>query len=172
MKKVIVIGCPGSGKSVFSRALRDATGLPLYPLDMICWRADRTMIPKEERTERILEILKTEAWIVDGNYSATMELRMSYCDTIFFLDYPTEVCYQGILSRRGKPREDMPWIEPADGTDEEFVRSVLEYNETQRPKVLERIARFPDRELHIFRTRADADAYLRRFGAAKEEGRL
>ena len=29
MKKVIVIGCPGSGKSVFSRTLHDITGLPL-----------------------------------------------------------------------------------------------------------------------------------------------
>lgn len=160
MQKVIVIGCPGSGKSVFSRELHEITGLPLYPLDLIRWREDKTMIPQEQFMDQLMRIVTTDEWILDGNYGATMELRMSYCDTIIFLDYPTEVCYDGIMKRRGARRPDLPWIEPTDEVDAEFVDSVLQYNKVNRPVVLERIQRFADREIRIFKSRAEADAFL------------
>ncbi len=160
MQKAIVIGCPGSGKSVFSRELHAITGLPLYHLDRIGWRADRTMIPKEELRRRISEICATDAWIIDGNYGATMELRMSCCDTIVFLDYPTEVCYDGIMKRRGTARPDMPWVESPDEIDPEFTDFVLRYNTVNRPVVLERIQKYADREVHVFKSRAEANAFL------------
>ena len=161
MKKVIVIGCPGSGKSVFSRKLHEITGLPLFHLDRIGWSADRTMIPKEELRRRISEICASDAWIIDGNYGATMELRMSYCDTIVFLDYPTEVCCDGIMKRRGTARPDLPWVEAPDEIDPEFTDFVLRYNTVNRPVVLERIQKYADREVRIFKSKAEADAFLR-----------
>ncbi|MBR4728067.1 MAG: adenylate kinase [Clostridia bacterium] len=160
MKKVIVIGCPGSGKSVFSRALHEITGLPLYPLDLLRWRADRSFISREELIEKILEIGATDAWIMDGNYGATMELRMSLCDTIIFLDYPTEVCLEGVLARRGTARADLPWVEPADEIDAEFLDSVRNYNAVNRPTVLKRIAEYPDKTTFIFHSRTEADRFL------------
>lgn len=160
MNRVIVIGCPGSGKSVFSRKLHDITGLPLYPLDMIRWREDKTFIPRERLIEEINRIAVTDKWIFDGNYGSTMELRMSYCDTIIFLDYPTEVCYDGITKRRGTVRPDMPWVESPDEIDAEFVNKVLSYNTVDRPVVLERIEKYSDREIHIFSTRAEAEEFL------------
>ena len=161
MKKVIVIGCPGSGKSVFSRQLHAITGLPLYPLDLIRWRADKTFLPKEQMVEEVRKIVATDEWIIDGNYGATMELRMAFCDTIIFLDYPTEVCYEGIMARRGTARPDMPWVEPVDEVDPEFVDSVLQYNAVNRPIVLERIQKYADgREVYVFQGREEAAAFL------------
>ncbi len=161
MKKVIVIGCPGSGKSVFSRELHALTGLPLYPLDLIRWRADRTFLPKEQMVEEVRKIIEKDEWIIDGNYGATMEMRMSYCDTIIFFDVPTEVCYAGVLQRRGTARPDLPWVEPVDEIDPEFVDSVLQYNSVNRPIVLERIQKYADgREIHIFQSREEAGAFL------------
>lgn len=160
MKKVIVIGCPGSGKSVFARELNKKTGLPLYHLDMIRWRSDRTFISQEQMIEKIREIVLTDEWIIDGNYGSTMEMRMSHCDTIIFLDYPTEVSFDGIMSRRGTVRSDLPWVEPVDEIDSEFIEFVLNYNTVNRPVVLERIAKFPDKELHIFKSREEAGEFL------------
>ena len=108
MKRIIVIGCPGSGKSTFSRKLHDKTGIPLYHLDLMFWREDKTTVPKDVFLSHLSEILVTDEWIIDGNYLSTMEWRIGACDTVIFLDYSTEVCLGGIRERRGKPRQDMP----------------------------------------------------------------
>jgi adenylate kinase family enzyme len=159
MNKAIVIGCPGSGKSVFSRALHEITSLPLYHLDMIYWREDKTVISREELIEKIKEIGENDKWIIDGNYGATMELRMSLCDTIFFLDYPSNVCLEGIIARRGAHRADMPWADP-DEPDGEFVDFVKNYNSQNRPHVLKRIEKYSDKDIHIFKSREEADGFL------------
>ena len=117
MNRVIVIGCPGSGKSTFSRTLHDVKGIPLYHLDMMYWNEDRTNVPRELFLKKLKQIINSAQWILDGNYGATMEQRMQACDTIFFLDYPVDVCINGIMQRRGKKRTDMPWVESSDEVD-------------------------------------------------------
>ena len=158
MKRIIVIGCPGSGKSTFSRALHNKTGIPLYHIDMMYWNADKTTVEKSVFLERLNEALKKDEWIVDGNYGSTMELRMSACDTVIFLDYPLEVCLDGIKERRGKPRSDMPWCETEE--DAEFVEFIKSYNEQQKPKVLELFEKYSDKNIVIFTSREEAEAFL------------
>ena len=111
MKKVIVIGCPGSGKSTLSRALHQATGIPLFHLDMMYWIEDRKVVEKSVFRARLSETLQKDTWIIDGNYGSTMELRLQACDTVIFLDYPPEICLEGVRQRRGKPRSDIPLVE-------------------------------------------------------------
>ena len=135
MKKVIVIGCPGSGKSTLSRALHQATGIPLYYLDMMYWNADRTVVEKSVFRGRLSDTLQKDTWIIDGNYGSTMELRLQSCDTVIFLDYPPEVCLDGVKQRRGKPRADMPWVEYEEDT--EFTEFIKSYNAQSRPIVIE-----------------------------------
>ena len=76
MKKVVVIGCGGSGKSVFSRSFAELSGLRLYHLDNIWWREDGTNISREEFDVVLDGILATDEWIIDGNYQRTMERRI------------------------------------------------------------------------------------------------
>ena len=158
MKRVIVIGCPGSGKSTVSRALHNKTGIPLYHLDMMYWNADKTTVEKSAFLERLSAVLEKDEWIIDGNYESTMELRMAACDTVIFLDYPLEVCLDGIKERRGKPRSDMPWIETEE--DSEFIEFIKNYNEQQKPKVLELFEKYSDKTIIIFKSREQADAFL------------
>ena len=158
MKKVIVIGCPGSGKSTVSRALHNKTGIPLYHLDMMYWNADKTTAEKSVFLERLSTVLEKDEWIIDGNYGSTMELRMAACDTVVFLDYPLDVCLDGIKERRGKPRSDMPWIETEE--DEEFIEFIKSYNEQQKPKVLELLEKYSDKNIVVFKSREQADAFL------------
>lgn len=158
MRKVIVIGCPGGGKSTFSRKLHDLTDLPLYHLDRMYWNPDRTKVEKSVFRERLAEVIGKDAWIIDGNYGSTMEWRMEASDTVFFLDYPTEVCLEGIRARKGKPRSDMPWVETGD--DEEFLQFIRDYREESRPKVLNLLEKYPDKTVFIFRARDEADEFL------------
>ena len=159
MRKVIVIGCPGSGKSTFAKALRRATGLPLVHLDRLFWNADRTTVDRAVFRARLDEVLRQPEWIIDGNYASTMELRMDACDTVFFLDYPTEVCLQGIRERVGQPRSDLPWVETGDA-DTEFAEFVRSYAVQNRPQVLALLERYAHKNVFIFTDRARVDAFL------------
>ncbi|HFI0070184.1 TPA: adenylate kinase [Streptococcus suis] len=125
MKKVMIIGCPGAGKSTFSLKLKEITGLPLYHLDQLNWLSDKTTVAREVFQARQEEVLRQEEWIVDGNYGGTYELRMAACDTILFLDYLEAVCVEGLYSRVGKPRVDMPWVEMT--VDEELLEFVKNF---------------------------------------------
>ena len=158
MKKVIVIGCPGSGKSTFSRVLHDVTGIPLFHLDMMYWNADRTTVDKSVFRERLSEVMKKDEWIIDGNYGPTMEMRLQACDTVFFLDYPVDVCLEGVRERRGKPRSDMPWVENEE--DEDFIEFIKKYNSQSRPEVISLLEKYCDRNIFVFKNRTEADIFL------------
>lgn len=158
MEKIIVIGCPGSGKSTFARALHGITGIPLFHLDMLYWNADKTTVEKDIFHERLASVLQKNQWIIDGNYSSTMALRLEVCDTVIFLDYPLELCLAGIRERQGKPRSDMPWLDTEE--DEEFIDFIKNYNTQSRPQVIELLSQYPNKRIHIFTNRREADLFL------------
>lgn len=160
MQKVIIIGCPGSGKTTFAEKLNRITGLPLYYLDAIWHKPDKTHIQREDFDKRISEIFSTSEWIIDGNYNRTIEERLRQCDTVFLFDLPTEVCIRGATDRLGKDRYDLPWIERE--LSPSFRRSIEEFPHNSLPRIYELIEKYSiDKQVVIFRSREDADNYLR-----------
>ena len=157
-RRVLVIGCPGSGKSTFARRLHELTALPLCHLDMLFWRADKTTRTREEFCAKLDEVLQTEAWIVDGNYSFTMERRLQKADAVIFFDLPVEKCLDGVRKRRNQPRPDMPWIETEE--DAEFMEFIRSFPTARKPQILSLLATHPDLPVITVRSHAEADAYL------------
>ena len=124
-QKAIIIGCPGAGKSTFARKLSDKMHLPLYYLDMLWHKPDRTTVDRNIFDEKLKEIVLKEKWIIDGNYGRTLEMRIQWCEAIFLLDSPVEECLVGAKSRIGKQRVDMPWIETE--FYEEFKQWIMDF---------------------------------------------
>lgn len=156
MKKVIVIGCPGSGKTTFAEKLHKSTGLPLFYLDAIWHKPDRTHISREAYDKRLAEILELEEWIIDGNYSRTLEVRMQASDTIFLFDLPTEVCIQGATERLGKARYDVPWIDTE--LDPKLKKEIEEFPEKNLPHIYELLDKYKEsKQVVIFKSRMQAD---------------
>ena len=161
MKRVIVIGCPGSGKTTFAEKLNKRTGLPLYYLDAIWHKPDKTHISREEFDQRIQEIFATDKWIIDGNFNRTVEMRLKECDTCILFDLPTEVCLQGATERLGKGRYDLPWIEKE--LDPEFEGFIKEFADNSLPKLYALIEKYrAEKHIIIFKSRKEADDFLRR----------
>lgn len=159
MKRAVVIGCSGSGKSVFSRKLRDVTGLTLYYLDMIWHKPDGTNISREEFDEKLRSIISRDSWIIDGNYQRTLETRIKACDTVFLFDLPTETCIEGALSRIGKKREDMPWFE--NELDPQFRQWIESFRENKLPEIYRLLEKYKNgRQIVVFRTREQADKFI------------
>ncbi len=161
MKKIIVIGCPGSGKTTFSEKLRDKTSLPLYYLDAIWHKPDKTHISREDFDIKLEEILRLDSWIIDGNYKRTLERRMAVCDTVVLFDIPTEICLEGAISRIGKERCDMPWIDTE--LDPNLKREIEEFPNKNLPAIYGLIDKYKSGiSVIIFRSRKEADDFISR----------
>ena len=159
MNRIIVIGSPGAGKSTFARKLKEKTGLPLYYLDMIFHRPDRTTVTREEFDQKLQAILQTDSWIIDGNYQRTLPLRFEACTDVFLLDLPLDQCLEGAASRIGTIRDDMPWIEQE--FDPEFRQYIIDFPKDQLPQIYELVEKYRDsRRIIVFHSREEADRWL------------
>ena len=142
MKRILVIGCGGSGKSTLSIKLGARLGIEVFHLDKLYWSAGWVALGRDEWQKVVEELLAREQWIIDGNFSGTLQQRIESCDTIVFLDLSRALCLWRILKRRlhyrHGTRPDM-----ADGCKErlnlEFVGWILNYPQRTRPKVLKLI---------------------------------
>jgi adenylate kinase family enzyme len=138
--------------------------LPLFYLDAIWHQPDRTHISREEYDARLGEILALDAWIIDGNYSRTVERRMAECDTVFLFDLPVEDCLAGAIARLGKKRYDLPWIDTV--LDPKLKQEIEEFPKKNLPMIYALLERYADKRCIIFKSRAQADAFLAGAGAS------
>src|SRR5215213_7583113 len=142
MRRVLVIGSGGSGKSTVAAQLGELLNLEVSHLDQFYWSAGWVEPQREEWIKTVSDLIERDSWIIDGNYSGTLELRLQRCDTIVFLDLPRVLCLWRIVKRfliyRDGTRPDM-----ADGCREnlnlEFVKWVWNYRRRSRPRVIKRL---------------------------------
>lgn len=154
-KKIIVIGCSGSGKSVFSRKLQKATGIELFCLDAIYFNRNGSHITRKELIKRQKEILKKDSYIIDGNFRNTLALRIAEAELIFFFDLPVEICIQGAKNRKyGRP--EMPCELPV---NDELIHSIKTFNAEVRPTILELQKKYNSNVI-TFHSHKEADEYI------------
>ncbi|HEX8719825.1 MAG TPA: DNA topology modulation protein [Pyrinomonadaceae bacterium] len=159
MRRVLVIGSGGSGKSTLSRRLGERLGLEVIHLDRLYWRAGWVEPPKDEWLRTVEALCARDAWVMDGNYSGTLEVRMAACDAVVFLDLPRVLCLWRVLKRlvmyRDGGRPDM-----AEGCREQFqldfLRWVWNYPNRSRPKVLRALEKYAGRK-EVFRLGSGAE---------------
>lgn len=165
MRKILVIGSGGAGKSTFAARLGSLTGLPVIHLDAHFWKPGWVEPSQEEWDKTVAGLISGEAWIMDGNYGRTLETRLAACDTVIFLDRPRLLCLARVVWRRirfsGQVRPDMGQDCP-EHLDWEFIRWIWNFPATHRPKILQRLADLPPGQRAIvLRTRADIDTFFR-----------
>ena len=139
MQRVLVIGIPGAGKSTFSCALGARTGLPVIHLDKEFWQPGWTVTPREPWRARVAELAARQAWIMDGNYGASLDLRLPRADALFWFDYPRLLCLGRALKRvattYGRVRADLAPGCP-EKLDWEFLRYIWSFNANSRPQIV------------------------------------
>ncbi len=165
MKRILIIGCSGSGKSTFARALHQKTGIEVLHLDQYYWQPNWVESSKEEWRDTVSDLVQRESWIMEGNYSGTFDLRLPRADTIIFLDFSTLSCLWRVLKRtiryHGTTRPDMTKNCP-ERFDLEFFHYILSYNSTRRKgilKILEQLKN--EKTIHIFKNDKEKETFLR-----------
>ena len=159
-KKIAVIGCPGSGKTTFSKMLVAITKLPLYELDLIYWKSDATHLSKTEFKQKQEEIVSNDEWIIDGNFKRTLEIRIKNAELICFLDFPVDDCIYGVTTRK-RPKE-FPYFPPV---NDELIEDVKKYNSVCKPIVMSLFEKYPDKKVVIFTTHIQIDEYIKNMEA-------
>ena len=159
MKRILVIGCPGAGKTYFAKKLKEITGLPVIHMDNLYWNKDKTSISTEELENKLLPYLKEEKWIIDGNYHDTLKLRLEYATDVFFMKMSREECIEGILERIDQERDDIPWVETKKDAVE-LINWTIDYEERTKAQEENLLKEYPKVEVHILRSREEANQYL------------
>lgn len=173
MKKILIIGSGGAGKSTLSRRLKDATGIEVIHLDKVFWRPNWVETPKDEWEKTIGNLIKKDSWIMDGNFGGTLQMRFAACDTVIFLDVPRTICVRQAFTRflfyKGNSRPDM-----AEGCGEkfdlEFYKWIWDFPKRTKPKIEGLINQFRDTKNIIRLTsKKEIENFLKKLDSDKEE---
>ena len=166
MRKILVIGSSGSGKSYFSKRLGEQLGIEVIHLDRLYWLPNWTEPSKEDWRATVEKILESDQWIIDGNFGGTMEMRVAAADTIIFIDLSRVLCLWRVIKRRiayrKTTRPDM--AEKCDEkVDLDFLKWVWRYPRSSKPKIEELLQR-NSKEKHVIRlrSRSEVKRFLRR----------
>lgn len=170
MRRVLIVGCSGAGKTTLARALAKATGLPLIHLDRHFWQPGWVEPGKAEWQAAVAGLARREAWIMDGNYGGTLPERLARADTVIRLDVPTWLCLWEALRRTClgilRPgRDDLP-EGCRERTDWAFLGYVRRFRRDHRPRLVARLGDFPGRII-VLRDPGKARAFLRDLGAGQ-----
>lgn len=138
MKRVLIIGVCGAGKSTLALKIHQKTGLPLIHLDQQFWKPGWVETASEEWRSKVTELVARDAWIIDGNFASSLDIRIPRADTVIYLDYPRSIALTRVIKRtlqsRGRVRVDM-----AEDCPERFnwalLRFVWTFHRVHRPKI-------------------------------------
>ena len=164
LQKILVIGCCGAGKSTFSKKLQLILNLEIIHLDQYYHKPNWEEPQQEEWKKIVNKLVQKSSWIMDGNYSETMDVRIKSADTIIYLDYPILKCFWRVMIRifkyHGLVRSDM-----ANGCKEqfdlEFLHFVLTFNSKNRKEILKRLdSAKENKKVYIFKSDKEADLFL------------
>lgn len=164
MKRIMILGCCGAGKSTFAKKLGKLTNLEVIHLDQHYWKPNWTESDPDEWTKVVQTLAQKPAWIMDGNYGGTIDLRIPRADTIIYLDYSTTKCLWRITKRiikyKGQQRPDMS-VGCNERFDLEFYHYVATFNLIRRKSLLKKLEKIQDQKnILIFKNDQETEKYL------------
>ena len=164
LSRIAVIGCPGSGKTVFSDKLGQITNRAVVHLDKELWQPNWTMPSYEERQAMHQALIEPNSWIIDGMWMSHLDDRLTRATTVFFLDYKRSVCFWRMLKRRyknaGKQRNDMA-SGCIDRLDSDFVRYIWNFRKKTRPTLQTKLASHPQVQVVTLKSPKQANKLLK-----------
>ena len=166
--KIIIIGCPGAGKSTFTRQINEFLNYPVIHLDKIYYTCGKEHITREELIRKVKDFAsKNSNWIIDGNYLSTLKMRVELADTIILLNIPSEICLKNARDREkeylenGANREDM--AKDFDGKmSAEFITFIENFEENTLPRIKKILSEYPEKNIKIINSYDELDVFVER----------
>ena len=164
MQRILVIGCGGAGKSTLSRQIGERLQLPVLHLDAHYWQPGWIEPNREDWAQTVAALTARDAWVMDGNYSGTLPMRLAACDRVVFLDLPRWRCLWRVCRRsltyRGRTRPDM-----AEGCPERlewaFFKWIWQFPRQTRPRLEAMLAQVQGKQVIRLRSPGEVRGFLR-----------
>lgn len=166
MDRIAILGCGGSGKTVLARRLAERLGLTVTNLDALYYDDTWSALPQDKFAAIQRELVAADRWLIEGNYASTLPIRLARADTVIFLDLPALTCLWGIAQRRWHYRGGQHADGVYDRITRSFVKYILGYRRTMRPRVNTLVAEHGRHVQYLqFTSRRRANQFLRQLDA-------
>ncbi len=166
MNRVMVIGVSaGVGKSTFARKLGQKLHIPVYHLDTYFWKSGWIEATNEEFFEAQRKLVEKETWIIEGNYTKTIHIRESSCDTVIYLELPLRTCLYRVVKRFltniGHTRPDMT-IGCKEKLDWKFIKFIVFTYFARKEKMKERLKQYESmgKKVVVLKTKEEISSYF------------
>ncbi len=160
--KIIIIGCPGSGKSTLTRKLCEMLNYPVLHLDKIYHIDNERHITREELKEKVYSFAtENKDWIIDGNYKATISQRVELADTVILLDMDTKICLENAKKRATQEqREDIAKGFNIKIINDGFLEFIESFKKDTLPEIMKCLKEAKNKNIIILRNYEDVDSLL------------
>ncbi len=163
-KRILIVGCPGAGKSTMALDLSGKTNLPVVHLDKLLWLPNWVKREKNEFDALMEKELQKPEWIIEGNFRRTFAHRLTYADFCIYLNYKKSVCVNGVNERvkkyAGKTRPDM-----TEGClemeDPDFINYITDFNKSVRPEMI-KVLKKSKCPYKILKSRKQAERWIKK----------
>lgn len=166
--KIIIIGCPGAGKSILTKRINEFLCYPVMHLDKVYHTGGKSHITREELVVKVSDFANNhDKWIIDGNYMSTLEMRVKLADTVILLNISSQICVANAYKRaqesikHGINREDM-----AEGFDyfvtKEFIDFIKNFEKDTMSRMKEILKKYPDKNIKILSNYTEVEEFIGR----------
>jgi len=175
MKKILILGSCGAGKTTFAKRLHELIGIKIIHLDQCYWKPNWMRTEKDEWENEVKKLIQKEEWIMDVNYRSTLDIRIPAADTIIWLDFSRFVCLWRTIKRKIKNDR----FDKLDGCHErinfDFIKWILwnfpRQNRKQLLKILREIKLAGEKEAYVLKSNKEIDLFLKKVENWAERGR-
>ncbi len=159
LKRIAIIGLPGSGKSTFAMELGDILHLPVHHLDNYCFvngvKADpQDLIANQQK------LVDQESWIIEGCSIKTLEMRLRRADMVVYLDFPRLLCVWRVFKRLFMLDHDLSKSGCATLVNWELLKYIWNFKKEKSERIEALRAQYPKLDFYVLKSAKELDQFV------------